>query len=87
MNWEEIIFGAVAITVFIEWTKSFDKTKKWKKYYKFLPLFLSFIPAILFAHTQENLLWSNVLLLWMGVFSFSIIGYQNIIELIQKKLK
>jgi len=86
MNWEEVIFGAVSIIGLIEWLKSFDKEKKWKKYYKLLPLLLSSIPAILISHMNNQFIWSNVILLQLGIFSFSIIGYNNAIELIQKKL-
>lgn len=87
MNWTEITFGAVAITGLIEWVKSFDKEKKWKKYYKFLPLVFSIIPAILFSNIAEIDSWSYILLMWLGIFSFSILGYENIIETIQSKIK
>jgi len=86
-EWYEILFGAVSIVGFIEWIKGFDKEKKFKKYYKFLPLILSAAPAVFFAHYTDNFVWSYILLQWMGIFSFSIIGYQNIIELIQKRTK
>lgn len=87
MEWQQVIFGAVAITGFIEWIKGFDKEKKYRKYYKFLPFFLSAAPAIFFSHVTDNFVWSYILLQWMGIFSFSIIGYENIVELIQKRLR
>lgn len=86
MNWEEVVFGAVSIIGLIEWIKSFDKEKKWKKFYKFLPLLLSTLPAILISHMNDEFIWSNIILLQLGIFSFSIIGYHNIVELINKKL-
>ena len=87
MNWQEVLYGAVAITGLIEWIKSFDKEKKWKKYYKFLPLVLAIVPAVFFANIADQSSWSYILLLWMGIFSFSILGYESIIETIQKKIQ
>lgn len=87
MNWQLVLAGAISITGFIEWIKSFDKEKKLKKYYKFLPLILAIAPAVFISYQESSISWSYILFNWMLIFSFSVIGYDNIIDTIQKKIK
>ena len=87
MNWEEITFGAITVAGMVEWLKTFDKESKWKKYYKFLPLLSSTIPAFLIALYINDFRFSVVALNYLGIFSASILGYETVIDTIQKKLK
>lgn len=87
MNWEEITFGAIVSVGLIEWLKAFDKEKKWKKYYKLLPLLVSFVPAYFISTIDGAFSIPEVMLNQLGIFSFSILQYTTIIEVIEKKLK
>jgi len=87
MNWEELVLGAISIIGIIEWLKNLDPEKKLKKFYKFFPLVLSLVPAVLISSLAENMTWAFIGLNALVIFSFSTLGYQTIIETIEKKIK
>lgn len=85
MTWTEILFGAIILIGIIEWLKGLDKDSKLKRYYKFFPLVLGILPALLIGLYNETWNVGFIALNWLSIFSFSTLGYQNIIEIIQKK--
>ena len=87
MQWQEIIFGAISVIGIIEWLKQLDPENKLKKFYKFLPILVSAIPAVLISHSAGNFIWSSILLNLTVIFSFSTLGYQAIVETIEKRIK
>lgn len=87
MNWQEIIFCAIAVVGIIEWIKNLDPEKKLKKFYKFFPVVISIIPAILISNLSSEGSWASVVLNTLVIFSFSTLGYQTIVETIEKNIK
>jgi hypothetical protein len=85
MTWTEILFGAIILIGIIEWLKTLDKESKLKRYYKYLPLLLASIPAVLIAIYNNTWNVGFIVLNWLSIFSFSTLGYQNIIKIVQKK--
>lgn len=86
IEWNIILANAIIITGITEWTKSFDKQKKIKTLYKFIPLLLSFGTGavVQLIHTFQL---GNFLFISLVSFAFSIIGYETIIKFVHNITK
>lgn len=87
ISWAVIIFGAVSNVGIIEWVKKFRGVEKLKPYFNWLPL----IGAIIAGLATSSFVTGGIsLALWgvntIGILSISVLGYQNIVEFVRKKI-
>ena len=83
INYEMLLFGAMAVVGLTEWIKSFDKEDKLKKLYSFIPGILAIPVAIIITAYQADV-WYLGFMSWAILVSMSVLGYTTIISSIKK---
>lgn len=86
MNYEVIIFGAIAVVGLGDWLKAFDQKDKLKKFYNLIPLILAVPVGIIITIYQQEP-WYMSFLYWAVEVSVSVLAYNNIIATIKNLSK
>lgn len=86
INYEMLLFGAMAVVGLAEWLKSFDTIDKLKKFYAVLPALLA-IPVAVIVTVYQKDVWYLGFMNWAILVSMSVLGYTTIVESIKKLTK
>jgi len=85
MEWNLVLLGAVSVVGFSNWLKKFDRESKMKNYYNWLPFILSIGVSLTITNLGEFGYWMWAMN-FFTIMSVSVLGYQTIIEFVEKKI-
>ena len=84
--WGIIIASAIVVTAIIEYIKELDKKDKLVKFYRYMPLPLSFGVAIINIFIIDKFRLWPFLLTALLIFSIATLGHDVIIKFIKEKI-